>query len=408
MDAARSSERRDRRDAISEAEPDVPAHPLTRWTILIFAVTCGVSVANIYYAQPLLGAMAASFGIKAATIGIIVTLTQIGYAAGLVFIVPIGDLVNRRKLILGQILLSVIALVLVASAPTAIVLFAAMIAMGLLAVVVQVLVALTATLAKPEERGQAVGSVTSGIVIGILLARLMAGVVADLGGWRAVYFLSAGMMLVSGLVLIRILPRDIPVTSSERYGAAVKSIPGLLREEPLLRARTTFAFLIFASFSTLWTAMVLPLSAEPYAMSHTEVGLFGLAGLAGALAAGGAGRLADRGLARWTTGSALGLLTFSWLPLGLLPYSLIAFAMGVVLLDLGVQAVHVTNQSLIFAIRPEARSRLVGAYMVFYSAGSALGAISSTLVYAQCGWTGVCLLGFAYSFAALIFWAVKR
>jgi len=305
-------------------------------------------------------------------------------------------------------MLSSAALAIVGAAPTTTILFAGMIAVGLLAVAVQVVVALTATLARPEERGRAVGFVTSGIVIGILLARFLAGVTADLGGWRMVYFLSAGVMLAIGLILVRILPRNIPITSSKRYAAAIKSIPKLLMEEPLLRTRATFAFLIFASFSTLWTAMVLPLSAEPFAMSHSEIGLFGIAGLAGALAASGAGRLADRGLARRTTGAALALLTFSWLPLGFLPYSLTAFAIGVVLLDLAVQAVHVTNQSLIFAIRPEARSRLVGAYMVFYSAGSALGALSSTAVYAWFGWPGVSCLGFAYSLAAMIYWIVKR
>jgi len=408
MDLAQTDKRQNGRTRSPEERHEPPANPLPRCVLLIFAITCGASVANIYYAQPLLDAMAASFGIEPAAIGIVVTLTQIGYGAGLILIVPIGDLINRRKLILVQTMLSSAALAIVGAAPTTTILFAGMIAVGLLAVAVQVVVALTATLARPEERGRAVGFVTSGIVIGILLARFLAGVTADLGGWRMVYFLSAGVMLAIGLILVRILPRNIPITSSKRYAAAIKSIPKLLMEEPLLRTRATFAFLIFASFSTLWTAMVLPLSAEPFAMSHSEIGLFGIAGLAGALAASGAGRLADRGLARRTTGAALALLTFSWLPLGFLPYSLTAFAIGVVLLDLAVQAVHVTNQSLIFAIRPEARSRLVGAYMVFYSAGSALGALSSTAVYAWFGWPGVSCLGFAYSLAAMIYWIVKR
>ena len=408
MDLAQTDKRQKGRTTSPEERHEPSANPLPRWVLLIFAITCGASVANIYYAQPLLDSMAASFGIDSAAVGIVVTLSQVGYGAGLIFIVPIGDLVNRRKLILVQTMLSSAALAVVGAAPTTTILFAGMIAVGLLAVVVQVIVALTATLARPEERGRAVGFVTSGIVIGILLARFLAGVTADLGGWRMVYFLSAGVMLLIGLILVRILPRNIPVTSCESYAAALRSIPKLLKEEPLLRTRAAFAFLIFASFSTLWTSMVLPLSAERFAMSHAEIGLFGIAGLAGALAASGAGRRADRGLARRTTGAALALLTLSWLPLGFLPYSLTAFAIGVVLLDLAVQAVHVTNQSLIFAIRPEARSRLVGAYMVFYSAGSALGALSSTAVYAWFGWPGVSCLGFAYSLAAMIYWAAKR
>jgi predicted MFS family arabinose efflux permease len=384
---------------------------LPRWTLLVFAFTCGASVANIYYAQPLLDAIAATFGISPGAVGLVVTLTQVGYAAGLVFIVPLGDLVDRRKLIVAQTLFSAIALAAIGNAPNVLALFGGMIVVGLFAVVVQVLVALSATLARPEERGQAVGLVTSGVVIGILAARFVAGVVADIGGWQAVYFSSAGLMLILGLLLVRVLPRDIPVGSSERYAAVLKSIPLLFLQEPVLRLRAGLAFLIFASFSTLWTAMVLPLSAMPFSLSHTQIGLFGLAGLAGALAAGRAGRLADQGFAECTTGFSLALLCLSWLAIGCLPRSLVIFTVGVVALDFAVQAVHVTNQSLIFARRPEAKSRLVGGYMVFYSAGSALGAITSTASYARFGWTGVCIAGAAFSVAALTLWsrcAIRR
>jgi len=381
---------------------------LSRWMLLVFAVTCGASVANIYYAQPLLDAIAESFAIEPAAVGLVVTLTQIGYAAGLIFIVPLGDLVDRRRLVIGQTLLSAVALVVIASAPSAAALFLGMMSLGLLAVVVQVLVALSATLARPAEQGRAVGLVTSGVVVGILAARFVAGVLADMGGWRAVYFASAGLMVLMAALLVRMLPRDIPVAATERYGAVLKSIPRLFLSDPVLRLRAGLAFLIFASFSTLWTGMVLPLRAEPFGLSHTVIGLFGLAGLAGALAAGSAGRWADRGLAGWTTGLSLALLTLSWLLIGLLPLSLAAFALGVVLLDFAVQAVHVTSQSLIFARRPEARSRLVGGYMVFYSAGSALGAITSTASYARFGWSGVALAGAAFSAAAFLLWACLR
>lgn len=381
---------------------------LTRTTLLVFAITCGISVANIYYAQPLLDSIAATFAIAPATIGLVVTLTQIGYAVGLVFIVPLGDLVDRRKLIVGQALLSAIALAVVGTATNAVVLLGAMIAVGLLAVVVQVLVAFTAALAAPSERGRAVGFVTSGVVIGILAARFIAGFLADLGGWRTVYLTSALLMLGLAVLLASLLPRHVRAATSESYGAVLRSVPTMFLQEPVLRVRAVLALLIFASFSTLWTAMVLPLSAAPLSLSHTQIGLFGLAGLAGALAASSAGRLADRGFANWTTGVSLALLTLSWLPIAFLPKSLIALALGVILLDLAVQAVHVTNQSIIFAVRPEARSRLVGGYMVFYSLGSALGAITSTLIYATFGWTGVAILGASISGAALLFWAATR
>lgn len=384
---------------------------LSRGMLLLFAVTCGASVANIYAAQPLLDTIAASFGIAPGAVGLVVTLTQIGYAAGLILIVPLGDLVDRRKLILVQTLLSAVALSTVALAPNVFVLFGGMIVVGLLAVVVQVLVAMSAALARPQERGQVVGLVTSGVVIGILAARFVAGVLADLAGWRVVYLVSAGIMLLLGLLLARVLPRDLPVASTERYSAVLKSVPRLFLHDRVLRLRAGFAFLIFASFSTLWTAMVLPLSAAPFSLSHMQIGLFGIAGLAGALAAGRAGRLADKGFSGRVTGASLILLCLSWLAIGFLPRSLVVFALGVVVLDFAVQAVHVTNQSLIFARRPEARSRLVGGYMVFYSAGSALGAITSTAGYAHFGWVGVCGAGAAFSLAALLLWscdAIRR
>jgi predicted MFS family arabinose efflux permease len=388
----------------TRASQSDPSHALTQTLLLVFAITCGMSVANIYYAQPLLDSIAAAFAISPASIGLVVTLTQVGYALGLLFIVPLGDLVDRRKLAVAQTFLSAVALVVVGTAHRAGVLFGAMIVLGLLAVVVQVLVAFTATLATPSKRGRAVGIVTSGIVIGILSARFISGVIADLGGWRSVYLTSAVLMFVMSASLAWLLPRNATTPTSESYGAILRSIPSLFLRDPRLRVRAVLALLIFASFSTLWTALVLPLSAAPLLLSHTQIGLFGLAGLAGALAASGAGRLADRGLGQATTGIALALLTVSWLPIAFLHSSLLALVTGIILLDLSVQAVHVTNQGLIFAAYPEARSRLVGGYMVFYSVGSGIGAISATTIYALLGWPAVAVLGATFSAAGFVFW----
>jgi predicted MFS family arabinose efflux permease len=382
--------------------------PLAPTTLLIFALACGFSVANVYYAQPLLETMAASFHISPASIGIVVTLTQLGYGAGLVFIVPLGDLVDRRKLVVAQTLLSALALAAVGTARSEAVLLAGMVAVGLLAVVVQVLVAFTASLAAPPQRGKAIGFVTSGVVIGILLARLVSGLLADLGGWRSVYLTSAALMVVMAALLFRALPRLPARAVLASYGGLLRTIPDLFLKQPLLRARAVLALLIFTTFSTLWTSLVLPLSAAPLSLSHSQIGLFGLAGLAGALAASYAGRLADRGYAQWTTGISLALLVFSWLPISCLSSSCVALVAGVILLDFAVQAVHVTNQSMILADRPEAQSRLVGGYMVFYSVGSALGAITSTTLYAAAGWSGVCLSGAGYGSVAFIFWALTR
>lgn len=383
-----------------------PAYaPLTRVILVIFAVTCGFSVANIYYAQPLLDAIAAAFDIATATVGLVITLTQVGYAIGLLVIVPLGDLIDRRKLVIGQCLLSSLGLFAIGLAPNAAILFAGMIVVGFLSVTIQVLVAFTATLATPEQRGRAVGFVTSGVVIGVLTARSVSGIIADLGGWRAVFLVSAVVGLTLCAVLHWRMPRDVKRQVSGSYFAIVASIPGLFLQDPLLRSRALLALLIFASASTLWTSLVLPLTAPPLELSLTQVGLFGLAALAGAFAATGAGRLADRGWAHWTTGAGLVLLTLAWLPIGMLHQSLFLLALGVIMLDLALQAVHVTNQTLIFAIYPEARSRLVGGYMFFYSIGVGAGAIASTSLYAVAGWTGVSLLGAAISVTALLVWA---
>ncbi|MGH8380104.1 MFS transporter [Pseudomonas sp.] len=384
--------------------PGRAAITLSRSLILLFSITCAMAVANVYFAQPLLESMSVSLSVPAGSIGVVVTATQVGYTLGLVLVVPLGDLLNRKKLILTQMLLSAVALGAVGLAQTWSVLLAAMMLVGLMAVVVQVVVAYAATLASPEQRGQAVGTVTSGVVLGILLARFVSGAVADLAGWRSVYFVSAALMVGMALVLQRTMPASATPPAKGGYWQLLGSVFKLFRSERMLRIRGTFALLIFAAFSVFWTSMVLPLSAPPLSLSHTQIGLFGLAGVAGALAAARAGRLADQGRGHRSSAIALVLLTLSWLPIAFVEHSLLAMVVGVVLLDFAVQAVHVTNQSLIFAARPDAQSRLVGAYMCFYSVGSGFGAIAATYTYAHWGWAAVCLLGAAISGVALLYW----
>ncbi|EJM62844.1 MFS transporter [Pseudomonas sp. GM48] len=371
---------------------------------LLFSVTCALAVANVYFAQPLLDSMAQSLDVATSMIGVVVTATQVGYALGLLFIVPLGDLLNRKWLILTQVLLSAVALAGAGAAQHWLTLLAAMIAVGLLAVVVQVLVAYTAVLATPSQRGQAVGTVTSGIVLGILLARFTSGLIADLAGWRAVYFVSSGLMLIIAAVFCKVLPPVVSPHNQYTYPALIRSLFMLFITEPVLRIRGLLALLIFAAFSVLWTSMVLPLSAPPLSLSHTAIGMFGLAGVAGALAARRSGRWADQGFGQRVTGISLAILTLSWLPISYAETSLFALVCGVIMLDFAVQAVHVTNQSLIFAARPDAQSRMVGAYMCFYSVGSALGAAAATQVYALWGWSAVSLLGALISATALVLW----
>lgn len=259
-----------------EAVPDLGETDLRPTTLAVCAIGCGLSVANIYYAQPLLDAMAHDFEIPPAAIGLVVTLTQIGYALGLILVVPLGDLIDPRKLAVAQAASSAVALTIVAASQSAAVMFPAMVMVGLLSVIVQVLVAYAAALAEPARRGQAIGTVTSGIVMGILSARVVAGLLSDLGGWRAVYMVSACLSAVLALALAHLLPRRGSASFAGSYFAVVRSIPRLFVEDPVLRLRGMLALLIFATFSTFWTALVLPLSASPFSFSHTQIGLFGL------------------------------------------------------------------------------------------------------------------------------------
>lgn len=392
---------------IVKKEDVLPGH-LPRLMVLLFAVAAGLAVANVYYAQPMLHLMAAEFGIPKGSAGIIVTVTQIGYGLGLLLIVPLGDVLNRRKLISGQMLLSVLALLLIGFAGHRFVFFIGMALLGLLAVVTQVLVAYSATLAAPAERGRVVGLVTSGIVVGILLARTVSGTMADLAGWRSVYFLSAGLTLILTGILMKVLPVADQNKTFTSYPELLISMFRLFAAEPLLLIRSVIALFLFAAFSTLWTALVLPLSVAPFSLSSTEIGLFGLVGVLGTLGATKAGQFADRGKAQWTTGIALSLLLLSWLSVTFTESSLWALILGIIILDLAVQAVHVTNQSMIYTLQPEARSRIVAGYMIFYSIGSGIGSIMSTKVFAAAGWTGVCVLGAGFSTLALLFWALTR
>lgn len=384
------------------------APALSRAVVILFAVACGLAVANVYYAQPLLDTMAAEFGISHAAIGMVITATQIGYGLGLLLVVPLGDLLDRRRLIVGQSLLSALALIGVAFAPTATVLLASLATVGVLAVVTQVLVAYAAILAHPSEQGRIVGGVTSGIIIGILLARTVAGTLSDLFGWRSVYLFSAAATVIIAALLLKTVPRRPRLGERLSYPRLIGSVFLLFVQEPALRIRAMLAMLIFGAMTVLLTPMVLPLAAPPFSLSHTQIGLFGLAGVAGALGASRAGRLSDAGFAQRTTAIGLSAMLASWPVIALLPHSLWALGVGVIAIDFGLQSVHVANQSLVYRTRPEAQSRLTAGYMIFYSIGSATGSIASTLVYAQAGWNGVCLLGAAISTTALVFWARTR
>lgn len=385
-----------------------PGRPpsISRAVMLLFAVASGLAVANAYFAHPMLDVMADDLGLSRAHAGLIVGATQVGYGLGLILLVPIGDLVDRRRLVIAQSLLSVMALIVIGFASSGNMLLIAMAVMGLLAVVTQAFVAYAASLAPPAERGHIVGVVTSGIVLGILLARTIAGTLTDLSGWRTVYLASAVATLVIVVLLGKALPRQEVRRATMSYPRLIGSLFGLLVREPALLIRGIICMLIFANITTLLTPLVLPLGAPPFSLSHTAIGLFGLAGVAGALGATRAGRWTDRGLGQRITGISLALMLLAWGPISLLSHSILWLVIGVVVIDFGLQAVHVTNQAMIYRVRPDAQSRLTAGYMVFYSIGSAFGSSLSTLAYAHASWTGVCLLGAGISGLTLIFWGL--
>jgi predicted MFS family arabinose efflux permease len=365
---------------MSEAVEDIlpgearqsPCGAISRGLVAVLAVACGLAVANLYYAQPLLHALAGAFGTTPVGAGMVVTLTQLGYAAGLLFLVPLGDRLDRRSLVVVILVLAAISLAGSALANGLQVFELMALAVGCTSVVAQVLVPLAADLATPDRRGQVVGTVMSGLLIGILLSRTLSGLVASVAGWRTVYWLAALAMVLLAATLRLVLPADRPC-GSMGYPALLRSTARLVREEPVLRRRALLGALGFAAFSALWTTIAFLLSGPPYHYGLAVIGLFGLVGAAGAVCASFAGRLADAGWARPATlafAVSVGAAFLLLVPGRSLLLPLIA---GIVFLDVGVQGIHITNQTLIYRLRGDAWSRITSAYMTAYFVGGAAG-----------------------------------
>jgi predicted MFS family arabinose efflux permease len=380
---------------------------LDRRVVLLLAVACGTAVANLYYAQPLLDVIARDLGVSPGAAGLIVTSSQVGYAAGLVLLVPLGDLLDRRRMVARLLLLTAAGMAVVAVAPSFAVLAAAIAVVGVTSVVAQVLVPLAGTLAPEHERGKVVGDVMSGLLIGILLARTASGLIAELAGWRSVYVIGAALMVVLAAVLARALPPTPPVTKL-RYGELLRSVGALVRDESVLRRRMVYGAAGMASFSVVWTAIAFLLSGDPYNYSEGRIGLLGLAGLVGAGAAQGAGRLADRGRGHLATGAFLAAIAVAWGLLALGRSSLAALIAGVVLLDLGIQGQHIVNQSTIYSLHADARSRVTTAYMANNFLWGALGSAGASLAWSAGGWGAVCALGVGLSVVALVAWGAEH
>jgi predicted MFS family arabinose efflux permease len=370
-------------------------------------VACGASVANLYYAQPLLDVIARDLGVSSGAAGLLVTASQVGYAAGLVFLVPLGDLLDRRRMVARMLVVTAVGLGAAAAAPSFAVLAAAIAVVGVTSVVAQVLVPLAGTLAAEHERGKVVGDVMSGLLLGILLARTAAGLIAELGGWRLVYVIGAVLMLVLATVLARALPPTPPVTDLP-YRDLLRSVGALVRDEPVLRRRMVYGALGMASFSVLWTAIAFLLSDAPFHYGEGTIGLFGLAGLVGAGAAQGAGRLADRGHGHAATGAFLAAIAVAWALLALGGSSLALLIAGIVVLDLGIQGQHILNQSTIYALAPDARSRVTTAYMTGNFVFGALGSAGASVAWSAGGWGAVSALGVGLAVLGLLAWALEH
>jgi predicted MFS family arabinose efflux permease len=382
------------------------APTIDRRLVALLAVACGATVANLYYAQPLLSTIAGEFGVSVGTAGLLVTVSQIGYAAGLAFIVPLGDLLDRRRLVARLLALCAVALVGAAAAPSLPVLAVALGAVATTSCVVQILVPLASTLAAPAERGQVVGTVMSGLLTGILLARTVSGVIAQAAGWRAPFGVAAVAMAVLTVALWRALPRVAP-PSELPYPQLLASVIRLVREEPALRRRMVYGACGFAGFTIVWTGVSFLLAAPPYGYGERTIGLFGLAGLVGAVGASGFGRLTDRGHNKAGTGATLAAVLASWGLLALGGHSVLALILGLVVIDFAVQGQNVLSQGVIYALGPEHASRVTTAYVTTNFAAGAAGAAACSLAWSAGGWGAVCATGAAIAALSLLFWLTE-
>ena len=387
----------------------MPAHrdtPLSSALILLMAIATGLTVASNYYAQPLLHTIAQHLGLSTASAGTIVITAQLSYGAGLFLLVPLGDLFEQRRLIVVMTLLSASGLLISAYAPSLPILLLGTAMTGLFSVVAQVLVPMAASLASPERRGRVVGTLMSGLLLGILLARTAAGLVSTLADWRTIYLLAAAALTLCAIALGLSLPRR-QQSAGLSYPQLLGSVLTLFVEEPILRLRAVLGLLSFCLFGLFWTPLAFLMAAPPYGYSDATIGLFGLAGAAGAMAASAAGRLADRGRGNLATLIGLGASLAAWVPLIFAGHSLWALLLGVLILDLAVQLTHVSNQNAVYALRPQARNRLNAGYITCYFIGGALGSTLGTQLFERYGWNGIVCAGMAISVLAMGIWLAR-
>ncbi|MFI0815980.1 MFS transporter [Streptomyces sp. NPDC021115] len=380
---------------------------MTRGLTFLFAVAGGAAVGNLYWAQPLLDFIATDLHASPTAAGWLVTATQIGYAAGVLLIVPLGDVRDRRRLIPSMLLCSAVALLLCALAPSFGILLIAITLLGVTTVSGQLLAPLAGDLADDDNRGSVVGTVVSGILTGILVSRTVSGLIAGAAGWRTIYVVAAAAAVVFAALLHRAIP-SLPPKTGMPYPTLIASVISVVRRERAVRWTLALGTLAFAAFTMFWTSLTFLLSGPPFSYSVTEIGLFGLAGVAGALAAQRAGRLHDRGLSLPATGIAWALALAAFVLAGFAGHSVTLVVVVIVLLDIAVQGVNLLNQSRMFAVSHEARSRLNTAFVTSNFLGGAIGSAAASALWTTGGWTAVTIAGMAVSCFALVVWTLGR
>ncbi|MFB7781004.1 MFS transporter [Streptomyces bauhiniae] len=377
------------------------------WLVLLLAVSTGLTVANLYYAQPLLSQLSAVFHIGEATAGALITVTQIGYVIGMLFLVPLGDRIEKRRLITILLSVTTVALVVAGLATNFPVLLVASLFSGATSVVAQILVPMAAGMAPDYSRGRVVGRVMSGLLTGILLSRTVSSLVSDVAGWRAVYLGSAALMAVLAVVLSRVLPRHAATTDLP-YHHVLRSTVGFVRTHPVLLRRGLYQAAMFGAFSAFWTAISFVLTGPGYHYSAVGIAVFALVGAVGAAIAPLAGKWADHGLTRPVTGAAFAVAGISFAVAGFGQHHVIFLALAAILLDMAVQTSLITGQHAIYKLDPQARARINSAFIAIFFTGGAIGSAVGSLAYRAAGWSALCAFGGLLSAAALLYWLTER
>nr|WP_294949806.1 MFS transporter [uncultured Mucilaginibacter sp.] len=373
---------------------------LTNTTLWVMTLTTGLVVANLYYNQPLLEDIAQAFHVSNGKVGQLSMLTQLGYAAGIFFVIPMADMVKRKRLMLIEFAFIVSALLLTAFAPNIHILLLSGFLLGASSIMGMLLVPMAAHLANPAERGKKIGFIMSGLLIGILLSRTLSGFVGAHFGWRSMYFIAAGIMMLMWLLIYLMLP-EVEPDYKGNYRQLMRSLVDLVKNEPKLRLASLRGALCFACFSAFWTTLVFMLK-QNFNQGSDVAGAFGLVGAFGAIAAGLMGRLSDRMDAYKLSTITLSLVLVSFIIFWFSAYSIAGLIIGVIIMDMGVQATHISNQSIIFSLDPAARNRINTVYMVAYFIGGAAGTFLATQVWGVYNWPGICAIGIALSAIAIV------